>query len=94
MSNDRLSGRHVLVTGAGGGIGLAIAQACLAQGARCTLVDRAVQSSEGVRGLQHEHPNRVVYLPADVTDLPSITPGAMALTRIPCGAIASAALCV
>lgn len=71
---DRLSQRHVLVTGAGGGIGLAIAQACLAQGARCTLVDRAVQSSEGVRVLLREHPNRVVYLPADVTDLPSIAP--------------------
>jgi D-sorbitol dehydrogenase (acceptor) len=69
---DRLTNRHILVTGAGGGIGLAIAEACLAQGARCTLVDRSTQSSEGVRELQRQQPNRVVYLPADVTDLHSI----------------------
>jgi len=37
----RLAQRHVLITGAGGGIGLAIAKACLAEGARCTLAARA-----------------------------------------------------
>lgn len=65
---DRLAQRHVLVTGAGGGIGLAIAEACLAEGARCTLVDRSPAPSDGVTQLERTHSTRVVYLPADVTD--------------------------
>jgi D-sorbitol dehydrogenase (acceptor) len=65
---DRLAQRHVLVTGAGGGIGLAIAEACLAEGARCTLVDRSPAPSDGVAQLKRTHSTRVVYLPADVTD--------------------------
>ena len=44
----RLSRRHVLVTGAGGGIGLAIAEACLAEGARCTLADLSPKPSPQV----------------------------------------------
>jgi len=64
----RLAQRHVLVTGAGGGIGLAIAEACLAEGARCTLVDRSPAPSDGVALLQRSHAKGVVYLPADVTD--------------------------
>ena len=69
---NRLEGRHVLVTGAGGGIGLAIAEACLQAGARCTLVDRAPTPPQGVAVLQRAHPQRVVYLPADVTDNHSV----------------------
>lgn len=69
---DRLAQRHVLVTGAGGGIGLAIAKACLTEGARCTLVDIARTPSDGVVQLQREHPSRVVYLPADIADTASI----------------------
>jgi D-sorbitol dehydrogenase (acceptor) len=68
----RLAQRHVLVTGAGGGIGLAIAQACLAEGARCTLVDRVTTPSEGVALLQRQHPDAVTYVAADVTDMPSV----------------------
>ncbi|MBT2325132.1 L-iditol 2-dehydrogenase [Variovorax paradoxus] len=70
--SGRLAQRHVLVTGAGGGIGLAIAEACLAEGARCTLVDRAPAPSMDVVRLQRSHPQRVVYLPADVTDTPAV----------------------
>jgi D-sorbitol dehydrogenase (acceptor) len=66
--SSRLAQRHVLVTGAGGGIGLAIAEACLQQGARCTLVDRSPALSDGVALLQRSHPGHVVYLPGDVTD--------------------------
>jgi D-sorbitol dehydrogenase (acceptor) len=69
---ERLAQRHVLVTGAGGGIGLAIAEACLAEGARCTLVDRAATPSEGAALLQRSHPSRLAYFPADVADMPSI----------------------
>lgn len=68
----RLEQRHLLVTGAGGGIGLAIAEACLAEGARCTLVDRAPAPSEAVARLQRSHPKRVAYLQADVADTSSL----------------------
>ena len=71
--SSRLAQRHVLVTGAGGGIGLAIAEACLQEGARCTLADRSPAPSDGVALLQRSHPQRVVYLPADVTDMQSVT---------------------
>ena len=35
----RLANQHALLTGAGGGIGAAVARAFALQGARCTLVD-------------------------------------------------------
>ncbi len=38
-TNGRLQGKHAVLTGAGGGIGLAVAQAYLAQGAVCTVSD-------------------------------------------------------
>ncbi len=63
----RLNQRHVLVTGAGGGIGLAIAQACLAEGARCCVVDRAAEPPEAVLGLLREHPDALHYIAADIT---------------------------
>jgi D-sorbitol dehydrogenase (acceptor) len=70
----RLAQRHVLVTGAGGGIGLAIAEACLAEGARCTLADRSLAPSDGVALLQRTHSTRVLYLPVDVTDAHAVAP--------------------
>jgi D-sorbitol dehydrogenase (acceptor) len=70
--SSRLAQRHVLVTGAGGGIGLAIAGACLQQGARCTLVDRLPAPSEDVALLQRDHPGRVVYLRGDLTDASAV----------------------
>lgn len=69
---DRLAQRHVLVTGAGGGIGLAIAAACLDEGARCCVVDRAGEAPEAVRALQASHPGALHYLGADVTDRAAI----------------------
>ena len=65
--NDRLSRKHVLVTGAGGGIGLAIAQACAQAGARVSVADLGVHASTGVKGLQMLHPGAVQYIAADVT---------------------------
>ena len=40
----RLAGKHALLTGAGGGIGLAVTRAYLAQGACCTVVDLAPEA--------------------------------------------------
>ncbi|RZL54617.1 MAG: L-iditol 2-dehydrogenase [Variovorax sp.] len=71
-ARGRLAGRHVLVTGAGGGIGLAIAQACLAQGANCSVVDRAAEASAAVRELVRQHPDTLAYVAADVTDRTAI----------------------
>lgn len=75
MTNNtfrRLAGRHVLITGAGGGIGLAIAQACIAEGARCSVVDRHAEAPEAVRTLVQQHPDALAYVSADVTDMDAI----------------------
>ncbi|HEX6708484.1 MAG TPA: L-iditol 2-dehydrogenase [Albitalea sp.] len=63
----RLEGRHALLTGAGGGIGLAVAQAYLAEGARCTVVDLAPQAPAAMR-----ESDRVLYVKADVVRLAQI----------------------
>lgn len=63
----RLAGRHALITGAGGGIGLAVAQAFLAEGALCTLVDLAeAPDAEAARVLQAAG-DKAQYLAADIT---------------------------
>ena len=64
---SRLAQRHVLITGAGGGIGLAMAQACMAEGARCSLVDRATETPAAVQAVQDAHPEAVAYIGADIT---------------------------
>jgi len=63
----RLQDRHVLLTGAGGGIGLAVAEACIAEGARCSVIDRVGNAPDAVRAVQQRHPDRLVYIAADVT---------------------------
>lgn len=71
-SHGRLAGRHVVVTGAGGGIGLAIAEACITEGARCTVVDRNAEAPPAVRDLAQQHPDALAYVGADVTDMGAI----------------------
>ena len=60
-----LSGRTAVVTGAGQGIGEAIAQALLAAGATVIAVDREAQ---GIEALAASHPNVIPVL-GDVTDV-------------------------
>jgi len=70
--SGRLQDRHVLLTGAGGGIGLAVAEACIAEGARCSVIDRAGGAPDAVRAVQQRHPDRLVYIAADVTNAQDI----------------------
>jgi D-sorbitol dehydrogenase (acceptor) len=69
---QRLASRHALLTGAGGGIGLAVTEAFLAEGALCTAVDLASQPSAGLAALMARHPDRLAYLAADVTRVDTI----------------------
>ena len=63
----RLDKKHAILTGAGGGIGVAVAAAYLREGARCTIVDLSPQASPAVLELAAQYPERVHYLSADVT---------------------------
>jgi NAD(P)-dependent dehydrogenase (short-subunit alcohol dehydrogenase family) len=65
----RLEGRHALVTGAGGGIGLAVLGAYLDEGACCTAVDLAHRPGSGLAALLERHPQRLGYAAADVADV-------------------------
>lgn len=71
-SQGRLAGRHVLITGGGGGIGLAIARACIAQGARCSVVDRDAVAPDALRTLMEAQPDALAYIGADITDMAAI----------------------
>lgn len=64
---DRLLNQHALLTGAGGGIGLSVAQAFLNEGARCTVVDLAPLASPEFRELMAPYGERVQYVSADIT---------------------------
>ena len=63
----RLHDRHALLTGAGGGIGLAVAAAYLREGARCTVVDIADKPSHEVQLLASQYGDRLNYIAADIT---------------------------
>lgn len=66
-ATPRLDGRHALLTGAGGGIGLAVTAAFLAEGARCTAVDIAPAPSAGLQDLLDRYPRSLAYRAADMT---------------------------
>lgn len=63
----RLDKKHAILTGAGGGIGAAVAAAYLREGAFCTIVDMSPQATQAVQDLAAQYPNQVLYLCADVT---------------------------
>ena len=69
---NRLASLHALLTGAGGGIGLAVAEAYLAEGASCTVTDLAEQAPAAVADLMARHPAQLQYVRADVTDADSV----------------------
>jgi D-sorbitol dehydrogenase (acceptor) len=80
-SSDRLAQSHALLTGAGGGIGLAVTEAYLREGARCTAVDLSGQPSAGMQALIGRFPDRLQYVAADVTDAASIAAMVVAAER-------------
>jgi NAD(P)-dependent dehydrogenase (short-subunit alcohol dehydrogenase family) len=68
----RLQGKHALLTGAAGGIGLAVTAAYLRHGAHCTVADIGAQPTPELTALLATHPDTLQYLPTDVTRLPQI----------------------
>jgi D-sorbitol dehydrogenase (acceptor) len=69
---ERLKSQHALLTGAGGGIGLAVAEAYLSEGALCSVVDLSAQPSAALAALMARHPQQLHYAPGDVTQTAGI----------------------
>jgi NAD(P)-dependent dehydrogenase (short-subunit alcohol dehydrogenase family) len=69
---QRLHNKHALLTGAAGGIGLAVATAYLNAGARCTVADLGAQPTPALAALLQRYPQDLQYLPTDVTRLPEV----------------------
>jgi len=70
--SGQLRGQHALITGAGGGIGLAVTSAYLREGARVTAVDLRETPTAGLRALLQAHPQDLQYVAADVAASASI----------------------
>lgn len=69
---QRLKDKHAILTGAAGGIGLAVAQAYLEQGARCTVADVGAQATPELAALMAQHPDALAYEPTDVRRMDAI----------------------
>lgn len=70
--NDTLASHHALITGAGGGIGLAVTEAYLREGARCTAVDLKPEPPADLKALVDRYPEQLQYVAANVADSTSI----------------------
>jgi NAD(P)-dependent dehydrogenase (short-subunit alcohol dehydrogenase family) len=64
---QRHEDRHALLTGATGGIGLAVTAAFLTHGARCTAVDMGSQPSRELASLIAQAGDRLQYVSCDVS---------------------------
>ena len=67
--NFRLDGRIALITGAGKGIGAAIARHFAEAGANCVLTARTQSDLEQVAGEVRSHGGQALVIPGDVNDL-------------------------
>ena len=68
----RLNDRHALLTGAAGGIGLAVTAAYLQAGARCTVADIMAAPGAEFAALLAQYPQQLAYVRCDVTRLDQI----------------------
>jgi D-sorbitol dehydrogenase (acceptor) len=68
----QLASQHALITGAGGGIGLAVTQAYLNEGACCSAVDLDAAPSADLQALLTRHSQQLQYIGADVAKAPDI----------------------
>lgn len=68
----RLEGRHALLTGVAGGIGLSVLQAYLEEGAHCTAVDLGPSPSAEIQQLQERFASTLHYVPANVSSTESV----------------------
>ena len=71
-SKQRLQGHHALLTGAGGGIGLAVTSTFLAEGAHCTAVDLPGTPGAGLAELLARYPAQLAYASADVSQVATL----------------------
>ncbi|MDP4608528.1 MAG: L-iditol 2-dehydrogenase [Burkholderiaceae bacterium] len=81
QASPSLHNKHALLTGAGGGIGLAVAQAYLAAGAHCTVVDMAAHMPPACAALLHTYPDQLQYVRGDVTQAQDIAAIVSAATQ-------------
>ena len=70
--SEQLKAHHALITGAGGGIGLAVTKTYLDEGARCTAVDLGAAPPAALAALVASHPEQLQYVAADVVQADSI----------------------
>jgi D-sorbitol dehydrogenase (acceptor) len=70
--STRLQTKNAILTGAAGGIGLAVANAYLHHGARCTVADIHAQPTPELADLMHAFPDSLHYVPTDVRSMPAI----------------------
>ncbi len=70
MKQERFMGRVVIVTGAGSGIGAAVAQRFYSEGASIVLVGRSNQKL--ARTAQGLDPSRVLLYPADISEVAQV----------------------
>ena len=71
MSLQRLHGKHALVTGANGGIGLATTAAFLKEGAICTAIDLPAQPSAEIQALAERY-SQLHYYSLNVMDTAAV----------------------
>jgi NAD(P)-dependent dehydrogenase (short-subunit alcohol dehydrogenase family) len=68
-----LHGQSVFITGGGSGIGAALTEAFLRQGAKVAFVQRS-DASTFVEEMASLTGNRPLFLPCDITDIPRFRP--------------------
>lgn len=69
---QRLHNKHAVLTGAAGGIGLAVATAYLHEGAHCTVADIGQEPSADLAAVMARFPETVQYVPTDVTRMADV----------------------